>query len=391
MDRSSAGDALFIGGHRFLERRSGPSFGTQTWNRTLNDVVHLRDLQTLPSGDVLVAGGKDAAAGLCATDRAWLGRFDPGTGADLTGWPRTYTTSDLRVLASLTVATSGDYHLLGQSCILSPTTTAGTYWLKTNGDGDPIGDPLLIGGGLVQYGVMGAPIASIMFPVLFNSEFQAPGARFVATSDGGAIAALTAAWAINISGAIPNSDIVLTKLSSSGAVEWETILGGVGHEEAAAVVVTADDDYLVVGTTAFDFYGSRQIYLVRVNSAGEVLWYRTHGVEGSGGLQPTSALAVADGFVIVGSTAAFGLQEANAFAAYALKVDHSGRPVWQKLYGPAPGLSPEFDAAGFYTVISTSATEIVAGGYRGSDDGGMFGLIPYPYLQRISIATGEPL
>src|SRR5688572_10412914 len=58
---------------------------------------------------------------------------------------------------------------------------------------------------------------------------------------------------------------------------WERMIGGSGGETANDVIQTADGGYLICGTTWTYGAGSCDVYLVKTNSAGDVLWTGAYG------------------------------------------------------------------------------------------------------------------
>jgi hypothetical protein len=96
-------------------------------------------------------------------------------------------------------------------------------------------------------------------------------------------------------------------------------------------LLAEDGGYFIVGTTDLVFEPERQgnIYLIRTDAAGDVLWEKTYGGPGyeSGG---TIYPADDGGLMIAGVTTSFG---AGGMDVYLLKVDQEGNELWSKTFG----------------------------------------------------------
>jgi hypothetical protein len=126
--------------------------------------------------------------------------------------------------------------------------------------------------------------------------------------------------------------------SNSGAFQtnlimetWVKKFGGPDWETAGDMVALAGGDYLIAGTTESHGAGSKDLLLIKVNRSGEIIWQRTHGrgnAESAG-----RAVATPDGgCVIVGSTSSFG---AGYVDVYLLKINSVGDMVWERAIGHA--------------------------------------------------------
>ncbi len=129
-----------------------------------------------------------------------------------------------------------------------------------------------------------------------------------------------------------STDILLTKFSSDGSVSWIKNYGGGMHDCGFTVRQTADGGYAVAGGTNSAGSGGFDLFLMKTNSAGNVLWTKTYGGsadEGfSGGMFFTfsninadvSMITTADGgFAITSQTNSFGAQH-----VYLIKTDSDG-------------------------------------------------------------------
>ena len=150
------------------------------------------------------------------------------------------------------------------------------------------------------------------------------------TLDGGYIIVGTTKWDVSSA-----KDVFLLKTDSEGNAQWRKTFGGSGGEWGNDVVQTSDGGYAVVGTTwSFGPMPSASsqapnIYLVKTNASGEMVWQRIFG--GNYTEWASSLCATTDGgLVIGGSTASYGW---GSLDAYLIKIDPSGNEQWSITIG----------------------------------------------------------
>ena len=149
-----------------------------------------------------------------------------------------------------------------------------------------------------------------------------------ATSDGGSIlAGLT--WSFG-AGA---SDMYVVKLDADGAIEWTKTIGGEAHDVAFDVVQTLDGGYAVTGYTASYGAGGEDVYVVKLDASGNVQWSKAIG--GTENDRAYSIVQNEDGsYVVAGSTLSFGIGNYNI---YVLKLDATGQLLWNETLRGAGG------------------------------------------------------
>jgi hypothetical protein len=115
-----------------------------------------------------------------------------------------------------------------------------------------------------------------------------------------------------------NADIFLMKLDSSGNVVWAKAYGSSGPDFEYDVQITSDGGFVV------DYS-----IIVKTNSSGDVQWYRVLG-----GTQMDAFYSVDQtsdgGFIATGITRSFGSGSADVFLA---RLNSSGTFQWSKTYG----------------------------------------------------------
>lgn len=126
-----------------------------------------------------------------------------------------------------------------------------------------------------------------------------------------------------------STNVYLLKIDGDGDKVWEGIFGGNKTDRAKSVIRTRDKGFVVVGDS-YSFGGSRtDLYVLKVDREGNLVWERNYGGDGS-----DHAYCVAEshdgGLVVAGSSGSF--DPSGAF--YAIKIDSEGRKLWEMTGGP---------------------------------------------------------
>ncbi len=164
------------------------------------------------------------------------------------------------------------------------------------------------------------------------------GTSIQLTSDGGYIVCgYTFSNDGDVSMNFGTEDIWLVKLDSSGEILWDRNLGGTRRDKARAIQVTADGGYIVCGQTGSNdghvsdgSYGDWNIWVVRLNSLGEIVWEKSIGrssIDVGLDIQATT-----DGNYIVCGYSESG--DLSDFDAWIIKMDDSqGEILWERSLG----------------------------------------------------------
>lgn len=124
-------------------------------------------------------------------------------------------------------------------------------------------------------------------------------------------------------------DVYIFNTDSLGRFKWDRTFGGPAEETARGVVPLADGRFLIAGWTESFGHGNKDIYLIWVDSLGNCL-----DEAYLGGVNDDVANAIkpiSDGsFVIAGYTESFG---AGGHDVYLIKIDSSGSVLWEKTFG----------------------------------------------------------
>jgi len=105
--------------------------------------------------------------------------------------------------------------------------------------------------------------------------------------------------------------------------------GGLGVDMAYYMAETDDGGYVLVGNTSSLGAGSYDVWLVKTDMFGNMVWNRTYG----GGNSETaySVVKTGDGgYALAGWTTSFG---AGGYDVWLIKTDDAGNMMWNKTYG----------------------------------------------------------
>jgi hypothetical protein len=141
------------------------------------------------------------------------------------------------------------------------------------------------------------------------------GYSVVQTSDGGyAITGYTYSFGAG------GTDVYLVKTDANGNIQWSKTYGGTDTDVGYSVVQTSDGGYAIAGYTLSFGAGGSDVYLVKTDSLGNMVWSKTFG--GTGADHAYSVVQTADGgYAITGYTYSFG---AGGYDVYLVKTDVYG-------------------------------------------------------------------
>jgi uncharacterized delta-60 repeat protein len=175
------------------------------------------------------------------------------------------------------------------------------------------------------------------------------------SSDGGYV---VAGWTSSFGAG--SYDMYVVKLDSSGNVVWTKTIGGIGDDQAWSIIRSSDGNYVVAGWTN-SFGSNYDFYVVKLDSSGNIIWTKTIG--GSGDDQAWSITQSSDGgYVVAGRTSSFG---AGGWDFYVVKLDSSGNVQWTKTIG-GPGSQDEA-----WSIIQSSDGGYVVAGWSDSFGAGL--------------------
>ena len=127
-----------------------------------------------------------------------------------------------------------------------------------------------------------------------------------------------------------NGDVWLIKVNSNGEMEWERTYGGDDTEYGRTIQQTVDGGYIIIGQTESFGLGYNDAYLIKTDSQGNEIWSQTFGGQGTDqGRQVVNTLD--EGYLISGYTDSFGTL--GGFNFWLVKANSLGELEWQRFYG----------------------------------------------------------
>jgi len=158
-----------------------------------------------------------------------------------------------------------------------------------------------------------------------------------------------------------SNDVFLIKTNSSGNEVWSRTFGGSQDDEGYSVEQTTDDEYIVAGVTSSYGSGSRDVWLIKIDSSGNEVWNKTFGgfsSDGAWSVQQT----VDKGYIMTGWT--FSSGPGYLGNVFLVKADSSGNEEWSKAFGGS-------DADRGYFVEQTIDSGYIITGYTSSFGAGL--------------------
>lgn len=225
-------------------------------------------------------------------------------------WSQNYGDSLDDFINSMTYTTSGGYMLVGARQYPDPDYDLDIYVVKTNANGDTLRTDI--------YGGYDDDYAT--------SITQSP--------DGGHVI-VGATSSVYDSLTDPDStNVIVFKLDSADTIVWFDIYGGDRREVPWYIANTTDGGYIVAGwSNSYSAGGDPDVYLLRLDSAGDIVWTRTYG-----GSKTDIAFSVHQttdgGFIVAGYTFSFPRSALDSSAnIYLIKTNANGDTLWTRTYG----------------------------------------------------------
>ena len=145
---------------------------------------------------------------------------------------------------------------------------------------------------------------------------------------------------------------------------WSKTYGGTDRDEGYSVQVTSDGGYIIAGYTVTRFFDNRygnlidelDVYLVKTDSDGNMLWNQTYG--GTGDYMGYSVQVTSDGgYIIAGYIESFGTDEVDV---YLVKTNSDGNLLWSQTYGDT-GSGYAHDDYGWSVLVASDGGYIIVG------------------------------
>lgn len=287
-------------------------------------------------------------------------------------WEKTLGGSGTDIASCIRQSADGGYIVVGE------TTSNDGDVTGTNGANDMWIAKLDAQGGLVWQNALGG-----------SGDDRA--AAVATTTDGGYIVAGTSnSNNGDVSGGKGNYDFWVVKLTSTGTVSWQKMLGGTAIDEAKSIEQTADGGYIVTGfirSNNIDVTvnnGNSDYWVVKLDATGAITWQKSLG--GTSDDTGNSVKQTADGgYIVAGETISTNgdVTGNNGGTDYwVVKLTNTGTISWQKCYG-----GTAIDKA--KSIYQTSDGGYIIGGTAASTNGNITlnNGLENPWLVKVS-ATG---
>lgn len=126
-------------------------------------------------------------------------------------------------------------------------------------------------------------------------------------------------------------DAVVIRITSTGEKLWEQTYGGTQNDRALNIIAANDGGYYVCGGTQSLGKGGWDMWLFKINDDGRMLWQKTFGDEGDE--EAAHVIISPDNkFVLAGYTTSRGAGKTDF---YIYKTDTTSKPMWRRTIGGA--------------------------------------------------------
>ncbi len=148
-------------------------------------------------------------------------------------------------------------------------------------------------------------------------------------------------------------DLFILKFDSIGGLEWAKTVGGNSLDEGFSVMETPRNEYIVSGWTLSYGAGAYDLFIIKLNSDGELQWAKTVGeYHWEKGFYLTQAHD--NGFIVTGYTRSFSTD--NNKDMILCKFTFDGELEWAKVFS---GIYDQFS----FNIISTEDGGYATSGY----------------------------
>lgn len=125
------------------------------------------------------------------------------------------------------------------------------------------------------------------------------------------------------------SDVWLLRLDPKGDVLWKKTYGGPGVERANSIIETFDGGYILAGFTTSFGNGKADMIMMRTDANGKSLWRKNYGGQGNDVAEVVRETPDGE-YLLAGWTASEGQ---GSLDAKLMRIDGKGKVIWEKIYG----------------------------------------------------------
>lgn len=197
--------------------------------------------------------------------------------------------------------------------------------------------------------------ASAQYQAIFGGNEYDEGTGGIVQADDGNFVAVGIASSFG-----PDDDIYVVKSDLCGNLIWARTYDIGGNEVSGKIRLAKDGGFIIAGTTANlntccvleEGFSFEDGFLLKITAKGEVEWAKTYGGQDHDHLFDIQRVPNSDGFYVVGKTASFG---AGRYDGWLMEVTATGRMVWSRTYG-------EWSRDGLYSLAVAKDSTIIAVG-----------------------------
>ncbi|MET3730846.1 T9SS type A sorting domain-containing protein [Moheibacter stercoris] len=294
------------------------SFGGSMWDE-VKSVVETLD------GDILMAGFSYSNNGNVLNNYgnsdAWIVRLN-GNG-DIV-WSKNYGGSSIDTAQSIVSNLDGTYTILG-------TSFSSDIDLDNNK-------------GLMDYWVFSIDeMGEILWSKTYGGSQEDFATQLIKTQDNGY---LLGGYSHSIDHDVPNNwgekDFWVVKITNTGEIQWSKNFGGSEWDELYGLCETESGNFGLSGYTyssdgdVSELYGDVDIWVVKLDAAGNMLWERNYGSSGTD--EGYSISAIGENFLVAGMTVGdvidYDITEGiGGGDMWFFKLDANGDLICQKVLG----------------------------------------------------------
>jgi len=128
-------------------------------------------------------------------------------------------------------------------------------------------------------------------------------------------------------------DAYLIKTDTTGELLWYKTFGGSAYDVGHSIALTNDNGYLITGYgESFATFGERDVYLIKTDAVGQMQWMKTYG--DSENERAMKGLQTKDGgYVAIGFTQVVAEDRTWDWDAYLIKTNVDGDTLWTRTFG----------------------------------------------------------
>ncbi len=319
------------------------------WNKTWGGSSHedVSEIALDSSGNIFITGTIGIYEGE-GEDNVFLLKFD--SDGNLL-WSRTWGQSDYDYSYGIAIDSTGNAYITGKThtfsgyysdvFILKYSSMGNLLWKRIWGGSDDEWAPnialdasgnVYISGSTESYGT-GSPNAfilkldssgKILWYKTWGGSERDLGIGIVLDDLGNAFI-----MGQTLSYGAGSDDIFLLKYNSAGNLLWNNTWGGVSHEYTYGIALDASGNTCITGVTWSFGAGHSSVFVLKYDSSGNLLWDITWGGS-SGETGREIAVDNSGNQYITGETSSYGAGYSDAFL---LKYDSFGNLLWDKTWG----------------------------------------------------------